>query len=696
MFRLTLLILISGALVGQPSSTGFTKYFTSLDSPGETQGVTIRVDPPGSASSRVILVQLSILGPLVELVTPNGTVLTPGQAANQGVTVNLPLSPDPDNGEFSVTQASLHLFQIDLDANAPGGSYTIRVSKNGVASDYYGIISYDAPDSNFSFSLSTSTSLAVVNSPVRVIISAFQNGQPWVGSTYPTIGYCFTANSTGLISNIQLGTPDTSQGIRLTPVTGSYSGRGTRMTVEVSSEQPGVEVVDGRQQLRSGDVSANAPEPFSFLLSDAGLQPIDISKFRFVFTSLTAGARIDTRDDGLNGDPVAGDGKYEAVFTFDKPALCRLEASTRSGSISRNDMTEVTFIPRYVTLGTVSDLRVDANRDGRLEQGGISVNLSVAMEGDYLVNAFLTSNGKRAALSKQVHLGTGSHTVALLEKAETLRDLLGPGTYRIEALRVSVPRLGDVETREDAGVTQEYTASMLPAIPVTIAPTLALFGVATTAGPGFDDLRAEFTVTVPENSQCKWSGELSNLTTKAPLDQVGDGRLLTSGQNTLALDFRGTYIRRAIAGLGPVHVGITSGGVSCSSASGQGEAWLGRRGDLTIQASDFKDKPAYFTLTDRSPGSTRTLSRTSPYDFVDQSVVVWYYNDYRGTVTVSTESVPAGVSVQIGPQNPVQSAAPFRLRLRADSSAAAGPASLVLKATDGQTTKTMTIPLQIQ
>jgi pimeloyl-ACP methyl ester carboxylesterase len=154
----------------------------------------------------------------------------------------------------------------------------------------------------------------------------------------------------------------------------------------------------------------------------------------------TSTTEVVLSDDGMNGDPAAGDGEYTGVFTATMEVglySIIVSAARTAPGFTREQLLLVSVAQSSSTFsGVISDRGVDADGDGRFDQLLVDVEVEVDVAAAYRVFGTLSDGAGTAIEQLRVdqHLQPGPQTVSLAFDGAPLFALGHDGPYLLEDL----------------------------------------------------------------------------------------------------------------------------------------------------------------------------------------------------------------------------------------------------------------------
>lgn len=258
------------------------------------------------------------------------------------------------------------------------------------------------------------------------------------------------------------------------------------------------------------------------------------------------------RDDGLGGDTTAGDGMYTASFLPGQTGKFRVAANVAgiNGAGHPFDRTaSAVFDVHPVTArltGVFSDRGIDTNANTLYDFIGVTVQLTVAVAGEYRVAVTLQgSNGALTTTSANFVLAAGMTSVEVRFRAEDLkRDLAVDGPYLVRD--VYVEHLGastsvSADASFDLGNTSAWQVNQLERPGIEYLFTGSSTGVDTNADGQFEFLDVSLQSNFFRNGSYTWSARLVDAN-GAELGLATRSSFFNAGVRSLTLRFDGNAI----------------------------------------------------------------------------------------------------------------------------------------------------------
>lgn len=261
------------------------------------------------------------------------------------------------------------------------------------------------------------------------------------------------------------------------------------------------------------------------------------------------------RDDGVEGDGLAGDGLFTAAF---EPGLTGeyslrvvvIGASREGAAFERAATARFRVEPVRATLAAAKgESGIDSDGDGLLDFVRIEPTILVQQAGPYNVSATLqASNGHQIAANALLDLSAGTHAAQIDFPATGIREFLAvDGPYEVRNVRVESMAKG-------AGGTADVVSSLGPTEAYALSeferPEILILGpsTVTTPDPDGDGLIDAVKVAVPLDLLFKgtysWSARLVAANGVQVALAAGTGNLPAGGA-TASLSFSGATIGQA-------------------------------------------------------------------------------------------------------------------------------------------------------
>lgn len=258
------------------------------------------------------------------------------------------------------------------------------------------------------------------------------------------------------------------------------------------------------------------------------------------------------RDDGLGGDATAGDGMYTASFLPGQTGKFRVAATAAGTNGAGNpfDRTASAVFDVHPVIarltGSFSDRGIDTNANTLFDFIGITVPLTVSVDGEYRVAITLRgSSGALTTASANFELTAGATSVEVRFRAQDIkRDLAVDGPYAIRDVHVELLG-GSTSVAADAGFelgdTSAWRIDQLerPGIEYLFAGNAT--GVDTDTDGQFEFLDVSLQTNFFRTGSYTWSARLVDAH-GAELGLATRSAFLAAGVRSLSLRFDGNPI----------------------------------------------------------------------------------------------------------------------------------------------------------
>ncbi|MBS1825661.1 MAG: hypothetical protein JST93_10095 [Acidobacteria bacterium] len=659
--------------------------------------------PPNSASTTLDIVVspassnvldiLSEAGVVVSLLQPGGVEVNAANAVSLGYEWSSIVSNPTTRPVSPLEFPGLHNL-VTLPSSAPAGIYTVKLNASQLNAESSAIVTYQS-GSSLQAGLAAGAPTYRIGQAATLTAMLFENVTPISGAS-ASARLLVTTDASGQASvqNIQLVSTSPGPGGMLTEVySASLVNSGPALTRARASVLSAPTTVS-RATLYFGEVAANSTAAAlnTFSIERLPSQAFNPAAIQWRVETTNEIAPVSFSDSGPF-DAQSGDGLYTGSFTPSivgvYTALLRATGSSPAGApFSRSASASFEVRAPSAVFVSFQHQAIDDNANSLTDRIRVTANLSVSTAGVYGFQVRLKApNGQSIhSLAKQT-LATGSTQLGVDFSASSIIESLGVnGPFElIDAVLLQEESAGgfaSVDAKDTVGTTSAMPISSFDRGVLYFTGPVSAAPLSTDGAPLFNVLRLSVGVYYATGGVCSWSGRLSNWFTYS-VEYANGGGTLSPGANTVILDFSGARIA-AEPNYRPRKLEDFS--IRCgarnikmlSVAENSTDNIQFRPGamDFSLAAS-----PVSATL---AAGSTQSVS-----------VSVSSTGPFLNPITPSITGLPAGVTVQFGPQLLLEAPGTVVVFFHAMPSAIVGTYTPVFTANGGGVQKNLPIPLTI-
>lgn len=280
------------------------------------------------------------------------------------------------------------------------------------------------------------------------------------------------------------------------------------------------------------------------------------------------------RDDGRDGDSVAGDGMYIARVPMpvagEYRVVTKASGWTLRGEFERTSAVTLRAVNAGASLvGTFADTAADSDGDSRPDTVIIAPAVSVQQSGTYRASVRLrAASGAMISAAGVADLQAGTTSVPIPFTIDALESGLGQdGPYTVESLYLEREAADGVEFSDRldgiVGTTSAYSLSSLRPVRVRISDTISAVPFDSNGDGRADLLRVTTEFETPLGGSYDVSALLSHGT--SVISPLADHLMITAiqGRNGATFDFDGASL--AASGVdGPYEIGLSIDGPTAS------------------------------------------------------------------------------------------------------------------------------------
>ncbi|HRK32479.1 MAG TPA: hypothetical protein PLD59_15550, partial [Tepidisphaeraceae bacterium] len=301
-----------------------------------------------------------------------------------------------------------------------------------------------------------------------------------------------------------------------------------------------------RTGYRRGD-----PIRIEAVLRDASTPVLDGSVAAMVLKPDGQMTSLTLRDDGTQGDPTAGDGRYVGVLT-DTQVGGTFRISVKANGSSTRPFSRESFVMAAVArsetrfTGNFIDRGVDLNSNGLFDRLVINAEIAVTHAGTYRYTAELTQNDGTLlqTVNGALGLSAGTQNLPLSFDGAAIYSARLNGPYRLKVLRLAEEEATDLLPLQDltnAHTTAAYTFHQFEHDDIVALGTGSDQGVDTNANGKFDQLRVTTNVDVRQAGNYQYSARLEDAD-GTDLGFAAGSAVLPAGVSPIDLTFNGQSI----------------------------------------------------------------------------------------------------------------------------------------------------------
>lgn len=264
---------------------------------------------------------------------------------------------------------------------------------------------------------------------------------------------------------------------------------------------------------------------------------------------------IDTlilRDDGLNGDSLANDGRYASAFEVsnrqgDYYVHIEAEKSGENPFVRKDDYALMFIVNNSSIIGPSFEKVVDNNNNGLYDSLIVGIDFDLTNANDYQIYVSLYDNyDKKIAVSRICDdFSKGRQSIEFSFDGSTIFEHGTDGPYFLKGLILSdsCDNVPPLDSLQDVYTTKQYNFRDFEHGPIYITGKHKISELDIDNDGLIDSLILNFEVEYKEKSQCIWSGFLKSDQNGITCWRADYDGIFNTGFSEVRLSFSGNYLK---------------------------------------------------------------------------------------------------------------------------------------------------------